>query len=116
MDDSYIYIALPYTDDDKNIVEERVVIAMKYAATLFQKGEYAFSVVVHCHEMSKRFNMPKTYDFWKHYCEIMIKNCKEVHLLQIEGYKESVGCAGEIEIANNFAKPVYEIPPCVWEA
>lgn len=108
---SYIYVAAPYSDDDINVVDQRVANIMQYVAQLFKQGNYAFSVVLHCHEMSKVHNIPKTYDFWEGYCETMISHCDCVHVLMIPGYEQSTGVNGEIDLANKYNKQIVYITP-----
>jgi hypothetical protein len=101
-----IYIAAPYSHDDKLIVDARVVKVMQTDANLIRKG---FVTVT---PLSKHFilnvgdQIPGDWDYWKRYSITLLKKCDEMFVLPIEGWRESEGVQDEIAYAKKKGKPV----------
>ena len=104
---SYIYLASPYTHEDPEVREQRYLRVLKEAATLIQQGRVVYSPIVHNHPIAELFVLPKNFTFWELYDKVMITACKEVHVLCMEGWMESVGVQAEIKFAQDTGKPVH---------
>lgn len=102
----YIYVASPYTDPDKFIMNDRYLEAMRYTADLIKNGQHAYSPIVHCHDMAIRYDFPVDHVFWSAFDAAMIIPCKEVHVLQLEGWDQSRGIAHEIEFCRLIQKKI----------
>lgn len=102
----YIYVASPYTHPDPVVMAERAHRAMDYTAGLIMEGKWAYSPIVHCHEMAIKFNFPVHHDFWMGFDAAMIAPCKEVHVLQLEGWEQSKGIEHELKFCSLIQKPV----------
>lgn len=109
-----IYLALPYTkagcpeNSALNRVAKglRYAKAIDYAAKLFKKGEMVFCPVIHCHPIAINYNLPGDYEFWKAYNLYFLMYSRELHVLKLDGWADSVGVADEIKIANKYQIPV----------
>lgn len=103
------YLASPYTNDDKKIVEFRVKKTNKAAAELMSQGHIVFSPISHSHHMAMENDMPTTFEFWKKQNHAFIDWCDGVYILELQGWKESKGVADEMEYAIKTGKPIYYI-------
>lgn len=102
----YIYVASPYTHPDLSVRIDRYEQAMRYTADLINKGIWAYSPIVHCHIMAKTYQFPIDHSFWMGFDAAMILPCKEVHVLELEGWADSKGIQHEIEFCKLIQKPV----------
>lgn len=100
------YLASPYSHEDPFIREERYLRAMKVLSSLLLVGQYVYSPIVHCHELAKVANLPKTADFWRRYNFHMLAQCEDLLILRIDGWESSVGIAEEKAEAERLNLPV----------
>jgi len=108
-----IYLACPYSvtgeykQDEKMIRIQRFIAATTAAGILSLEGFAVISPITQSHMMvSKVENLPSSWDFWKKFDRKFLEVCDELFILAIEGWKDSIGVAGEIEIARSLGKPV----------
>lgn len=94
-----IYLATPYFDKNPVVMENRYLVNLAFAAEYLSKGLILYSLIVHCHEMAKRFSMPRDFKFWRHYNLSMLSLANELWLLKLHGWDKSVGIAAELEFA-----------------
>lgn len=102
----YIYVASPYSDPDPNVMADRYLEVMRYTADLIVQGQWAYSPIVHCHDMALRHDFPKHHNFWMGFDAAMILPCKEVHVLQLDGWAQSKGIEHELKFCALIQKPV----------
>jgi hypothetical protein len=108
-----IYLAIPYSHPDPDVRENRFLIANRVAAMLFKSGEHVFSPISHSHPIKMAGELPGGFDFWEKYDRCMIEMCKELLVVQCDGWEESVGVTAEIEIARSLGIPVRFVDPAV---
>lgn len=101
-----IYLASPYTHPDPFIREERYLRAAKALMFLLLRKEWAYSPIVHCHELAKIGGLPPDAKFWEEYDFAMLAQCKKFVILRIEGWETSKGIAGEKAEAERLGIPV----------
>lgn len=101
-----IYLASPYTHEDPAVVEQRFKQAEKATAKGLIRGECIYSPIVHCHEIAKDYDLPKTFDFWQKYNYGMLRNASAMYILAIDGYNKSSGVLGEKAMAEQLGIPV----------
>ena len=107
-----IYLAVPYSHDSPAVRHERFEAVNKYAAYLMEQGLQVFSPISHSHPIQEHFKDPKTtWEFWAEHDIPFLKMCSHVHVLCLDGWKESVGVTDEIRIADELSIPVVFIPP-----
>lgn len=102
----YTYVASPYSHREPPIMRERFYAAMKFTSWLLEQGQYAYSPIVHCHEMAIVHDLPFTFDFWERYNCAMIAPAKSLTVLTLHGWEESVGVRAEIKFASLLGKPI----------
>jgi hypothetical protein len=95
----YIYLASPYTHDDKRVVEDRVHQVCVVAAKLMNRGIPIFSPIAHTHPIAMAGALPTGWEFWKKYDKVMIGGAEQLWVLQLDGWDISVGVKAEIDIA-----------------
>lgn len=101
-----IYVASPFTHDDPSVMEYRYYEALAYTVELIRDGKCAFSPIVYSYDMFLQHNLPADYGFWKHHNDGMLRRATEVHILKMEGWKESKGLAYEIKLATSISIPI----------
>ena len=99
-----IFVISPYTDDDPAIIAQRVRAAEKYIANLTQQGIVAYSTIAAMDHIVHEYELRSDYAFWRKHCETMMECSKEVHVLQLDGWKESEGVQQEMLWALNLGK------------
>lgn len=102
---SYSYVASPYSHELEWMMEERAEAVMKYCAEQFNKGIHVFSPIAHCHEMAKKYNMPKDVGFWWSYNKTMLRFADTLLVLRLSGWDKSKGVAMERNLAAELEIP-----------
>lgn len=111
-----IYLASPYSakihDCVDGIVTDEVTEHKRYieacmgAGFLMLRGDLVYSPIAHWHFVDKLFKGTICYEDYLASDMRMIELCKEVHVLCIDGWKESRGVQLEIEFAKMKGKEV----------
>ena len=94
-----IYVAAPYSDTYRSVVEERFNTTEKIVASMISAGLPVISPVIHCHEMARNYNFPIEFEFWKTYCLDILRASDILYVLMLDGWRESLGVQAEIEFA-----------------
>lgn len=101
-----IYIGSPYSHPDPLVREERYLRASKILTEYLKAGRWAYSPIVHCHELAKIWDLPKEAEFWRSYDFHMLALATEFHILCLEGWAASVGLTAERVEAERLQIPV----------
>lgn len=105
-----IYLATPYSHSDPAVREARYRKALEYAALLLRMGAFVYSPIAHTHVIATDFELENSFEFFKGFDFAMIERCDILAVAQIDGWRESVGIAAEIEYAVSLHKPVVYLP------
>lgn len=97
-----IYLAVPYTHSDPNVIEERFQRVTKVAGKLLGNGEVVFSPITHCHEITKLHNLPTNWEWWMKIDREYLSKCKVLYILTLDGWENSKGVNAEINLAKEF--------------
>lgn len=92
-----IFVSAPYYHFEKDIIEKRVAIVSKYCGKLLNDGIIAFSPVCFGHQIVKYCSLPNDFNYWDKFSITLLSKCKEMHVLQIDGWEKSKGVKAEIE-------------------
>lgn len=92
----FIYVGSPYTHTSIRIEEQRYRNTMWYVVGLLRQRQWAFSPILHCHDMAQRFSLPKDALHWMDYNFAMLSAARELHVLQLPGWESSVGLKSEV--------------------
>jgi hypothetical protein len=104
-----VFVITPYRHENSKIVEQRVKTVNLYVGSLTQAGLVVYSTVSAMHHLAEMCSLPSDWKYWEKHCATMIECSKVVHLLQLDGWEESEGVQGEIEIANNLNKKILNV-------
>jgi hypothetical protein len=92
-----IYLAIPYSHEQKEIMERRFAFVTRYAACIASSEVLPFSPITHSHEMAKHGDLPRTWDFWRTQDIPFLDWADELRVLQAEGHNDSEGVNSEIQ-------------------
>ena len=101
-----IYIASPYSHELQNVMRDRFDAVCEYAGRMMQAGKVVYSPIAHCHPIAMRVGLPTDWEYWEKFDRVMLQQCTELHVLQIDGWYESEGVRAEIEMAAQLGIPV----------
>lgn len=102
-----IYLASPYSHPDPFEREHRYVTVLKVLTEQFlAKRIWAYSPIVHCHELAKVSTLPKDMEFWSDYNHHMLSLCEELVVVRMDGWESSRGVKAEILWAEGMNIPV----------
>lgn len=79
-------------------------------AALVHAGHVVFSPIVHSHPLAEH-GLPNTWAFWRKQDEVYLERCDMLVVLMLDGWQESIGVRGEIEIAKELGKPTVYLEP-----
>lgn len=103
-----IFVAMPYSHKDNNVVLERYETLNRYLVKLFNDGLHPIAPVAIGHPIVSH-GIPGSYDFWQTYARKLIAVSEEVHVLCLPGWLESTGLKDEMLTAIAFKKPLHYI-------
>lgn len=106
-----IYLASPYSHPSPCVRINRWNAVCRAAGELMNAGTIVFSPIAHSHPISVQCDLPLGWDFWSAFDRAYIEWCDALMVLQLPGWKESVGVRAEIEIARDVGKPVEFMEP-----
>ena len=96
---SVIYIASPYSHEDKLVRNSRFEQIAKITAKLTANGIVAFSPIAYGHTLLNYEKLPTNWAFWQNFCLSFLQHCDELWVYQMDGWEQSKGIAEEIEFA-----------------
>lgn len=111
-DSGFIYIASPYSHERESVMENRYKQVMWYTLGLLKRRQWCFSPILHCHEIAKQFSLPRDVKYWMNYNFAMLSAARELHVLCLPGWQDSVGVSSEVAFWRNAC----ERPPSFVEA
>lgn len=102
----YVYIASPYSHPEPLIREERYLRTSYYLMQCLRKGKWAYSPIVHCHELAKIWSMGKDAKTWKLYNFAMLSGAHTLEILRLDGWQHSSGIKDEYAEAERLNIPI----------
>jgi len=103
----FIYVASPYSHEKESVREMRYRQVQWYVLGLLKNRQWCYSPIVHCHELAKVFHLPTDALYWMDYNCAMLSAAKELHVLCLNGWEQSVGVKNEVA----FWRHARELPP-----
>jgi len=103
-----IYLATPYTHDDKKIEAARFIEVTKMAGKIMKLGYTVYSPITHCHPITLAVKLPGNYEFWRKHCLTSLEICKilAIYIYMLPGYDSSTGVSDELARARMNRMPV----------
>lgn len=105
-----IYIAAPYSHPEKIVRKMRYLAVVAYARRLLAENRMPFSPVIHCRPIAENFSFAEDFASWRPYCLHMLEFAKEMHVLNMTGWNDSLGVTAEIHHATMLNIPVRHVP------
>ena len=93
-----IYLASPYSHEDKKVEQQRFDAACEAAACFVNKGIKVFSPIAHSHQLTSH-GARGDWEYWKEFDLGMINVCDSMYVLTLDGWRDSVGVQAEIDYA-----------------
>jgi hypothetical protein len=106
-----IYLASPYTHDDKAVREARFEQVATVLHQLSQEEWLVFSPIVHTVPLQDKTGAGTTWQYWKEIDEAWIECCQAVWVCTMPGWMASVGVSAEITHAQKCGIPVRFVCP-----
>lgn len=103
------YLASPYSTRDPFLREFRYLHAAKTLAMLLENKHWAYSPIVHCHELAKIYKLPYDAAFWEEYNHQMLSQCDSIIFLLLPDWQASKGMRKEALWAKALNLPMYKI-------
>ena len=101
-----IYLASPYSHPLFLTRERRYKQTLSCIARLITEQKHIYSPIAHFHQVAFFNNLPTDAAFWQSLNEEMIRLSSEVYILQLDGWKDSIGVQHEIAYATSLNKPI----------
>jgi len=112
----FTYLAVPYTSKDPELQQRRWVAVSRVAAHFMNEGLLVLSPVSHGYPIETYGDgVGGTWDVWKRLNKAMLWCSKEMYVLTLDGWRESEGVQGEIEIARTMNIPIFLVDPKTYE-
>lgn len=102
-----IYLACPYSHEDKRVMRHRERIATAYTALLFPHP--VFSPLTHGKPLEPLLGKRPHHE-WIEQTEGILRVCKNLTVMTLSGWLESKGVLSEIEVAKELGMPVHYLP------
>lgn len=100
------YLAGPYTSTYIHIRDRRYHQISFVAAQLMKRGEVVYSPITACHHLANDHNLPIDAKYWLRHDLAFLSRCDKMYVLQLDGWKESVGVQNEIAFAAEHNIPI----------
>jgi hypothetical protein len=110
-DQSLIYLATPYSHNDRAVMQQRYELACEIAGLLILRGHLIFSPIAHSHTIAQIGRVPGDWKTWQPQCEGMLRRCDELWVVQMAGWETSVGIAAEISLAASLGLAISKLDP-----
>lgn len=107
----YSYLACPYAHALPEVRLHRYNAVADVLAERLSRGLPTYSPIVHNHFVAARYNLPKTWDFWKLHDLPLLEKADELLVLMLDGWEVSVGVTAEREFAKVNSIPTHYLEP-----
>lgn len=104
-----VFVAAPYFDLDKKIIEQRVHLVSRYCTHLLSKKICVLSPIVFGSTILEHFVLPNDFSYWDNISYQYIDLSTEVHILMLNGWSHSRGIKNEMIYAKQNNKNIVYI-------
>ena len=106
--EGFIYLASPYSDSNADVMYLRFKQSCIAGAKLFKKGVVLFAPIAQSAMLVEHGDLGGTdWKTWASFDTTIIRQCKAVYVLTLDGWQESIGVTAEIVYAISEQIPVY---------
>lgn len=96
-----IYLAAPFSHPDVTVRAARVEAATQAAAQLWDRGITVYSPITHGACIEAYLKGERSHDWWMRHCWPFLRRSDYMIVLDIEGWRESVGVTAEIKFCHS---------------
>lgn len=108
----YFYLASPYSAPDPREVERRVELTLEALAELRRRELVVYSPIAHWHETTVTLGLPADAASWASQNLVMQNEARRgLIVLELPGWRESVGVGLEIDLALRLRQPIRKLVP-----
>ena len=100
-----IYLASPYSHENPAVREYRYQATLAHCAMMIRQGQIVYSPIVHHHPIAKAYDLPGDFSFWQRICLAMLERADELHVLCLDGWRQSRGVTAELAFALKYSIP-----------
>lgn len=104
-----IYLASPFSHDNKDVVASRVDAACRMTARLIKAGWKVYSPIAYTYSLCAFDVLPESADWWRPLNDHVQRLCDELWVLKLDGWDTSKGIAHEIRLALDAGQPIVTI-------
>lgn len=104
-----IYLASPYSHNDPAVMRQRYEAARDFTVKWIKRDLLLFSPIVYGYCMEAQIGTD--YKSWQTFNDNMIASSMQVWVLQIPGWRDSLGVEHECKYAVEIGKPLHFIEP-----
>jgi hypothetical protein len=101
-----IYIASPYSHQDKDVMEMRFEQACYFAAEGMAHGFMVYSPIAHCHALAAMHNLPTSAAHWQAFNQHFLDLSDYMVVLRLAGWEQSVGVKEEVAYMKKAKKQI----------
>jgi len=101
------YLASPYSHPDAAVREARAIAVNDFSGKLLAAGVHVYATIWMTHRASVHHELPTDHLFWLAFNKAFIDPAAGVIVCDIDGWRQSKGCAQEIDYARDTGKPVW---------
>ena len=111
--DGLVYLGTPYSSPSVSVKDIRYQIVNILASHFFSMGEDIFSPITHGHTIvnaPSNDDIETSWEIWEKYDAMMLSFSSKMYVVELPGWKSSIGLTAEIEIAKKIGFPIVHIP------
>lgn len=101
-----IYLASRYSDHSIEVMHNRFLTTQRVVAAMLMRKEFVYSPIVHCHELSVAYVLPRDFQFWQQYDFDMLRRADRLVVLNEFNVELSIGVTAEVKFARSFNLPI----------
>lgn len=112
MNNKLIYLASPFTHEDKDVMIQRFEIVSKVACHLIGNRKFhVFSPIAHSWPIAKQGDLPTDWEYWEENCKLFVSRCQELWIVMIPGWETSTGVLAERDYAREIGLNIKYVEP-----
>lgn len=104
--DSQLYLASPYSHQDRKVRQRRYQLACEFVALASQHDLTVFSPIVHYHQLANTYKLPLDANFWWSTNRRHLLASVGLIVLEIPGWEDSRGVFQEVQFARQHKKVI----------
>ena len=105
------YLAIPYSHEDKFVLEYRVLVSDTIAAALVEEGRIIYAPISSWHRIATNYKIGLDWKTWARFDREFIKASKKLLVVTLPGWAKSSGVQAELKLAKKFRVPIEFVEP-----